>query len=331
MATDLVLAGPSPAAVAAAATADVTRPPDPDSTRLRHALSRHYRLPSDAFVVGPGVASLLHGVIARRAAGGHRRRVVYSAPSFHLYAQLARDYGLAARPVPLHDYHHDLTALGEAVSAEAALVLLDSPHNVTATAVAVEDVLRIARHAEPGSVVLYDNVYGEYEDRDDTDQRRGIQAVVSSGLPVMVARSFSKAHQLFGLRVGYLIGAPAVLAAYGPVVLRYDVAGPAQHAAEASLGDLDTLHANAQIIGASRRQVTAMLREAGHHCVASQSSSILINAGDRTDRLLQALRGAGCRVIAVDEHHLAGHLQLLLHARTPEQVRCALSSIAEAT
>jgi histidinol-phosphate aminotransferase len=83
--------GPSPAALAALTELpDLTRAPEPNSTTLQRALADRYELPAEAFLVGPGVASLLHGLVARHAAATPGP-VVYSSPSFHLYRQLAAD------------------------------------------------------------------------------------------------------------------------------------------------------------------------------------------------------------------------------------------------
>jgi histidinol-phosphate aminotransferase len=321
--------GPSPAALAMLTTPpDLTAAPDPDSRLLRQALAEHYRLPPEAFVVGPGVASLLHGTVSRAAAAGNH--VVYSVPSFHLYQLLATAYRQPATAVALNNYHHDLPGLAAAVRDRAGLVLLDSPHNVTGTTVPVAEVLTLAGTAAPGTLVVYDNVYGEYQDPSiEPDLRR----VVESGLPVIVARSFSKAHRLFGLRVGYLIAAPDVLRQHGPLVLRYDVGTLSQHAARAAIRDPDTVRANQRLVADTRRRLYRLLEQAGLGYLRSQSASVLIDVRHHdVETLCEALQDAGCTVRGPQRHGIAGHVQILIeNDQTADQAGRALANVRSST
>jgi histidinol-phosphate aminotransferase len=318
----------SPAAVAALHTGvDLSTRPDPHSATLRAALADRYDIPADAFLVGPGAAALLHGTVARHAALRPTVPLVYSQPSFELYQQLAIHYRLPATPIPLAGHRHDRAAIADAVATTPGLVLLDSPHNITGTPIAVADSLALVRHAAAGTVVVHDNVYGEYQDNDlDPDLR----AAVHSGLPLIIARSLSKAHQLFGLRVGYLIGDPAVLATYGPVVLRYDVGTLAQRGAAASIRDRHSIDRNRQLVAATRRELRTMLDAAGLPASNSQSDSILVDAGPVGPKLAGALHAVGVQVRGPQRHHIAGHLQIMIDGPgTAGLVQQALRHIQE--
>lgn len=334
--------GPSPAAVAALRSySDLNALPDPHSGHLRAALGWRYGLAPEAFVVGPGATSLMHGMVARAAARG--ASLVHSRPSYALYAHLASTYRMRTLAIPLRDYEHDLPAIAAALSepeqparrprgrgapsgsTRPALVMLDSPHNVTGTASDVGAVLELASTAPAGTVIVYDNVYGEYQDDVNLDSR--LRTAVTGGLPIVIARTFSKAHQLSGLRIGYLIGSPGVLAEHGPVVLRYDVASPAQHAAEASIRDRLNLQTNQRLTASAREQVCNLLTSAGLRAINSQSSCVLVDAGARAAHLGRALQEAGCQVRTEIDHGLPCHLQILISNQlTPQRVKHALMS-----
>lgn len=308
---------------------DLSRAPDPHSTRLRAALAEHYGLPADAFLVGPGTAALLRGLVSRHLVRhGPAGRVVHSAPAFPLYGQLAQAYGLVDVPVPLRGYGHDAAGLVTAL-AEPALVLIDSPHNVTGSVLPPDDVLILADRAATGSVIVYDNVYNDYAaaepPQDSSADAAGMRALVEAG--VLVARSFSKAHRLFGLRVGYLIGDPELLAVCGPLVLRYDVGTLAQRAAEASLRDTHTVRVTARQVAATRAQVRTVAADAGLPVVGGgHGDSVLLHAATRTEPLAAALRAAGCAIRDPHQHGLPGHLQILVtDPATPRRVLAALT------
>jgi len=332
---------PSPAALAALHDAgNAYAAPDPDSTRLRHALAAHFAIPDtgdagdineraggpDAAVrVGPGTAALLHATIARKApAGGD---VICSAPSWPPYAQLTAAYGMRPRLVPLAGYAHDLAAITTAITPHTRLILLDSPHCVTGTTVPLHEARALARALPHGAAVVYDNVYGEYQDDDLT---AAIRDTVTSGARILVCRTFSKAHQLFGLRVGYLLAHPHVMHAHGPTILRYDVSRPAQAAALASLNDPTHLERNRDLVRANRQQAGELLTRAGIRHSPGQGHGILFAPTDPA-AVTARLRAAGATVRTPDEHGVHGHLHLRVDDLPPDNLLHALTAALEST
>lgn len=307
---------------------DLTTAPEPHSAGLRHALADRYSLPPEAFVVGAGTAGLLHHLVARAAASGGGE-TVYSEPSYRLYRSLTVDYGLTGRAVPLRDYRHDLSALVGAVSERTRVVLIDSPHNITGTTTPLPDLVALAQVVPDRAVVVLDNVYGEFQDDGEFD--RWLRDLVECRVPIIVCRSFSTAHRLFGLRAGYMIGAPAVLGALGPIILRYDVGTLTQVAVQASLADHATVEANRHVVVEGRHRLAAVLDEAGIPFVPSESTSILFDAGPAASQLAYRLSSAGCGLRSPSTGGVpAGHIQLFIDsADTPVRVARVLAEWQE--
>lgn len=118
-----------------------------------------------------------------------------------------------------------------ALSDRTALVFVVTPNNPTGRVATLRDVREVAL-AAPGALVVLDHAYVEFADDDLT-------AAVLDLPNVLVVRTLAKAWGLAGLRVGYAVGHPRVVAwlraAGGP----YSVAGPSLVIAEAALrGDL---------------------------------------------------------------------------------------------
>ncbi|GIF01550.1 aminotransferase class I/II-fold pyridoxal phosphate-dependent enzyme [Paractinoplanes rishiriensis] len=317
--------GPSPAAVEAVrAVGDLGAAPAPDAGPLRQAIAAHYGIPEAAVRVGGGTAALLHGCIARQATSTDRQtssddrqanvgdreatlgRLICSTPSWPPYAQIATAYGMRPHQIPLAGYDHNLPAIAGAAGPGTRLVMLDSPHHLTGTTVDLDLARELAADLPPGAAVVYDNVYGEYQD-DHLDA--GIRDTIASGARVLICRTFSKAHQLFGLRVGYLLAHPQVMAGFGPLVLRYDVNQIAQAAALASLADPGHLAGNRLIVHRNRRLVTALLDAAGIACAPSQGHGVFFVPEDCA-RAADLLRAAGATVRTPDDHGVDGHLHL---------------------
>jgi histidinol-phosphate aminotransferase len=308
--------GPSPAALdAVRAVTEFGAAPDPDAGALRRAIGEHYGIGDDAVRVGGGTAALLHSIIAGHAASGGQ--LICSAPSWPPYAELASTYGLRPQRIGLAGYDHDLPAIAAAVTTETRLVMLDSPHSVTGTTVDLDRARELADKLPAGAAVVYDNVYGEYQDDDLT---AGIRDTIRSQARVLICRTFSKAHHLFGLRVGYVMAHPQVMAAVGPLVLRYDVNQLGQSAALASLADHGHLAANRLITHRNRRLITALLHAAGITHAPSQGHGVLF-APHHLEAAAALLRAAGAALRGPDDHGIPEHLHLRVD-NLPTDVLC---------
>jgi histidinol-phosphate aminotransferase len=323
-----------PSAAALAAVRGCLHPqsaPEPDAGPLRAALARRYGIAQseakDAVRVGAGSAALLHAVIAAHAAAG--RVLVVSQSSWPPYTQIAAAYGQQPRVVPLRDYRHDLPAITDAAGTRPSLVVLDSPHWATGTTIALPEVRAAAQTLPAGSIIVVDNAYGEYQDDDlddlDIDLR---DTVAAPDCRVLISRTFSKAHQLFGLRVGYMMAAPPIMGAHGPLVGRYDVSRVGHDAALASLTDPGQLAANRQVVRDRRAAVTALLDAAGIPHAAGQGHAVLFTP-PRPAEIASTLRAAGATVLDALQHGLPGHLALRLDDPAGD-VHAALSTALEA-
>ena len=115
------------------------------------------------------------------------------------------------RAIPLdRSLKLDLDAMAEAAKG-AGLVFLNNPNNPTATLLtgdAVDAFIERVHSAAPDALVLIDEAYHDYV----TDPSHRTQAARAVKDPrVVVARTFSKAHGMAGMRVGYAIGHPETI------------------------------------------------------------------------------------------------------------------------
>ncbi|KUL29480.1 aminotransferase class I/II-fold pyridoxal phosphate-dependent enzyme [Actinoplanes awajinensis] len=296
--------------------------PEPESETLRATLAAQYAVPQTAVRVGPGSAALLHAVIARQAP--HAGGIVCSTGSWPPYRQIAVDYLLNTRTIPLRGgYHHDLAAIAVACSGHTRLVMLDSPHSGTGTTVSVAEVVELAARLGPDAAVVFDNAYGDYQDDDLT---AAIGDAINARARILVTRTFSKAHQLFGLRVGYVLAHPEVMRTHGPLVGRYDVSRLGQLAAAASLNDPDTVATNCSIIRRRRAAVTDLLTAAGVTVAPSQGHAVLFTCV-QADKTAALLRESGLSATALTEPGLDGHLSLRVDDTDLDTLRAALTAV----
>lgn len=136
---------------------------------------------------------------------------------------------------------------------------------------------------------------GPFIDEFLTQKKRLTADLIERYGTVVVCRSLSKAHCLLGARVGYAVTSAANADRLRHHRLPYAVNSLSPAAAEAALGDPETL---AQNVAASRQAMAALngcLDRIGLRYAPSQANFLLIDLGDRRDQILDVLRARGLR------------------------------------
>jgi histidinol-phosphate aminotransferase len=116
---------------------------------------------------------------------------------------------------------------------------------------------------------------------------------------VIRLRTFSKAHGLAGLRVGYAIGHPGVIGAFHKVRNHFGVGRPAQEAARASLADAGHLAATREAVAGARAEIGRIARENGLAALPSAANFVAIDCGGDGARARAVLDGLVARGVFV--------------------------------
>jgi histidinol-phosphate aminotransferase len=268
--------GPSPLAIAALrdVLADVHRYPGIAEYDLRHKLVTYYRngLAEQHFIVGSGATDVLR-VIAQAFLfeGGES---VTCRVTFPLYALLTTMYGgRAIRVDPRPDYHFDLPAMADAVTAQTRIVWLCSPNNPTGFVLSQREVDEFMERLPEHVVVVFDEAYHDYvTDLDYADSLR----YVRQGRNVIVVRSFSKSAGLANLRVGYGIAHPELIEYLMHAVLPFNTGALPMVAAAASLDDHTFRRRSRELVQRERAFLYARMWELGLTCLPSQGNFLLV-------------------------------------------------------
>jgi histidinol-phosphate aminotransferase len=142
----------------------------------------------------------------------------------------------------------------------------------------------------PATIVCIDEAYREFLDP-------GFGDSVTDLLPdfpnVVVTRTFSKAHGLAGLRIGYGVGHPGVVATLDKTLLPFAVNALAQAAALAALDHDHLVRASVDAILAERTRVALELTAAGWTFPDPQGNFVWLSLGDRTDEVALELERRG--------------------------------------
>jgi histidinol-phosphate aminotransferase len=175
-----------------------TRYPDAYAAPLKEALAEYCGVNAEWIATGCGSDDVLDSAI--RAFGEPGDKLVTCDPSFSMVQSFARMNGLEPFMVPLTEaYDIDADRLRDA---NARVVYICSPNNPTGTVASRASVEAVADDSD--ALVIIDEAYAEFADANLLDLAR-------SRPNVLIVRTMSKAFGLAGLRVGYAVGAPALV------------------------------------------------------------------------------------------------------------------------
>jgi histidinol-phosphate aminotransferase len=274
--------GPSPAARAAILDGlhALHRYPDPLGGDLKRALATRHDVEPAAIVLGNGSHELL--MLMGQVFAGPGRDVVASQYGFAVYALAAQAAGArlvqapalpADAPMPRG---HDLAALHAAVGPDAAVVFIANPNNPTGTWFSTAALADFLAGLPANVLVVVDEAYLEYA----TDPALESALSLLPRFPnLAVTRTFSKGYGLAGLRVGYLVAAPGLVAVLERVRESFNVNGPGLAACEAALGDEAHLDWVRRQNAAEREALADALSARGLAVAPSQTNFLLVDFG----------------------------------------------------
>lgn len=266
--------GPAPAVAAAARGADMSRYPDPRAEAVRAALAARWRVDPDAVLFAHGASELLWD-LARHVARAGRRALVVEPAFSEFRAALAAAGGEAMewRPDVERGLSVDLDAVSERLARSgASAAYLAAPTSPAGAAVPAADVARLAR-AHPGVLVVLDESFLALSDR---------HADADVPLPSNVARvrSLTKEHAIPGLRLGYLLADPGLVAALDAARPAWSTSAPAQAAALATLAEERFVAESRARLACDRDALRFGLARLGLEALPSVAPYLVFHAGD---------------------------------------------------
>ena len=208
--------GPSPKAVEAmrAVLTECHFYPDNDAAELRQRLADLHQVSPEQIVPAAGSTALL-GIVAR-ALLSRGLNAITSERSFIVYPIATQAAGGRLIKVPTRSDGFDLEALARAINDNTRIIFLSNPNNPTGTMVGASELDHFLDRIPERVVVVLDEAYYDFAQHfaalRGVDYSRALD-YVKQGRKVIVLRTFSKAHGLAGVRVGYGIG-PAELMSY---------------------------------------------------------------------------------------------------------------------
>jgi histidinol-phosphate aminotransferase len=288
--------GPSPKAVQAmqAVLAESSFYPDNDALELRRRLAEHHNVQPEQIVPTAGSTALL-GIVARTLLSPGLNAVT-SERSFIVYPIATQAAGGQLVQVAMRSDGFDLDAIATAVDQHTRIIYISNPNNPTGTLIPAKELDRFLDQVPEHVIVVLDEAY--YDFAQYFAAIRGVDYshaldYVSKGRKVVVLRTFSKAHGLAGVRVGYGIGPAELMSYFARMRTTFSVSVVAQAAALAALDDdahtQKTLKNNAE----QSERLNAGIAELGYHPVPTWANFLYCELGDDAAAVAKRLQTEG--------------------------------------
>ena len=308
--------GASPKALAAIARAagELTRYPDGNGYALKSALAARRAVRPEQIVLGNGSNDVLELVTqAFLRPGDH---AVYSQYAFIVYPLATQARGAIGIEVPAKDYGHDLDAIRAAITPATRVVFIANPNNPTGTWLAGDVVERFVSQVPRDVIVVLDEAYDEFL---EASEQANSTAWISRYPNLVVSHTFSKAHGLAALRVGYGVMHAAIADLLNRVRQPFNVNALAQAAALAALDDEQYVEDSRRLNREGLRQLATGLRALGLHFLPSHGNFILVDVGE-AQAVYQALLRRSVIVRPVANYDLPTWLRVTV-GTAPENER----------
>ncbi|MFW5698203.1 MAG: pyridoxal phosphate-dependent aminotransferase, partial [Fimbriimonadaceae bacterium] len=247
-------------------------------------------------------------------------------PSFVRYDAAALLAGTELVKVPLDsEWRHDLPAMAEAITPRTKLVFIANPNNPTGTVVRKPEFEAFLDKVPSEAVVVLDEAYGEFAEHLE-DYPRAAE-YVRQGRNVVGLRTFSKAHGLAGIRIGYGFASETICDAVDRAREPFNVNSLAHAAATAALDDKAHLQNTVEVNRDGIVRIKEAMAKYGHRCIESFANFICVDIGRPAQPAFEELLRRG--VIVRSGVPLGMPTCLRITIGTPEEVGVFLEAMED--
>jgi histidinol-phosphate aminotransferase len=253
------------------------RYPDPLGNEFRRAAAEVNNVEPDYIMCCNGGDELLS--MAFRAFCDQNRPVAYPVPTYSLYPVLATLQNCEAIEIPFDD---EFNLPPRLAGTGAALTIVCNPNAPTGSFVGVEEITSLADELD--GVLLVDEAYVDFAEENCARLVRDFDNVI-------ILRSMSKGYSLAGLRFGYAIAKPELIAGLMKVKDSYNVDAIAIAVATAAIKDQQYFKENVEKVKTERQELTEQLRALNFEVPDSSANFVLAKssypASEIYDKLIQ--------------------------------------------
>jgi len=289
------------------AMTDFSRYPDGNGFSLKATLAQYHGVDPGQITLGNGSNDILE-LIARSVVSAGQE-VIISEHAFAVYPLVTQAIGAKSVVVPAKDWSHDLAAMQAAITEKTRLMFIANPNNPTGTWSDEASLRRLLESVPEDMVIVVDEAYCDYvEDEEYPQCIHWLHAFPN----LVVTRTFSKAHGLAGLRIGYGISHEKLADLMNRVRQPFNVNSVAQVAAEAALHDAEHIERSVVLNRNGMQQLIEAFDQLGLDYIPSVANFICVDMGRNAQPVYEKLLHEGVIVRPIESYGMPDHLRVTI-------------------
>ena len=286
-------------------SSDLNRYPDGNAYDLKEAISKKYSVDMNQITIGNGSNDLIEFV--SRCFLGEGKKAIYSQHGFAIYPLAIKSTGAVPIKSKAKNWGHDLELMKDLVDDKTKLIFIASPNNPTGTAKTLQEIKDFLNNLPEDILVFLDQAYFEYIEGTEFD----IPFSLIDDYPnLVISRSFSKAHGLAALRLGFCISNPELSDYLNRVRQPFNANSLALDLGKIALSDQEHIDKSVKINSSGMERVKMAFDSFKYSYIESWGNFISFDAKQDSDEAFQYFLKKGVILRSLKVYEMPQHLRV---------------------
>lgn len=286
-------------------SSDLNRYPDGNAYDLKEAISKKYSVDMNQITIGNGSNDLIEFV--SRCFLGEGKKAIYSQHGFAIYPLAIKSTGAIPIKSKAKNWGHDLELMKDLVDEKTKLIFIASPNNPTGTAKTLKEIKDFLNNLPEDILVFLDQAYFEYIEGTEFD----IPFSLIDDYPnLVISRSFSKAHGLAALRLGFCISNPELSDYLNRVRQPFNANSLALDLGKIALSDQEHIDKSVKINSSGMERVKTAFDSFNYSYIESWGNFISFDAKQDSDNAFQYFLKKGVILRSLKVYEMPQHLRV---------------------
>lgn len=271
--------------------------PDGNSTLLKEAIAHKYSISSEMVLPTCGSDEMIDLIAKTFIEKGDE--VIMAEITFPRYYATSQMMGAEIKKIPLMNLGYDMEGFKKAVNTNTKIVWLCNPNNPTGTIFSEKELVELMEAVPSSTLVVYDEAYNEFASH--PDYPKNSLKFLDKYKNILLLKTLSKAYGLAGLRIGYTIGDPELLAVINKIRNPFNVTLITQAAAIAAINDEEFLTKVIANNEAGKNYIYEEFNKMGLEYAKTEANHIIFNANKDSSLVFNELLKKGVIIRPVSD------------------------------
>ena len=293
-----------------------SRYPDGNAYELKEAISKKYNVDPKQITIGNGSNDLIEFV--SRCFLGEGKKAIYSQHGFAIYPLAIKATGALPVKSKAKNWGHDLELMSDLTDDKTKVIFIASPNNPTGTAKTLKEIEIFLNNLKDDILVFLDQAYYEYIEGSEFDIPFSL---IDDHPNLVISRSFSKAHGLAALRLGFCVSNPELSDYLNRVRQPFNANSLALDLGKVALSDQEHISKSVKINSSGMDKVKKAFTNLDYEFIESWGNFISFDAKQDSDIAFQYFLEKGVILRSLKVYEMPQHLRVsilsLIHISEP--------------